>query len=1027
MTNGSPGDRTRWQAVDELFSRALELPRGERSGFLDGATGDAEVRNEVEALLRAADDASEFLEGREGVASSIARLMAEYPRWGDSPSEGEDPSAGIVSPKGPDRSGERLGSWELLEQIGRGGMASVYRARRVDGGFEQEVALKVIRKGLDTDDVIRRFEGERDILSALHHPNIASLLDGGVTPDGLPYFVMERVRGSHITRYVDEKGLTVKDRLRLFLEVADIVAFAHRNLVVHKDLKPSNIMITDDGHPVLLDFGIAKLLDDSDEKGDLTRTGARWITPGYGAPEQILGHPVTTATDVYQLGVLLFELLVGERPFPTKGRSTFEVERAICREDPPKPSTRAEAGTGSDETANPDPTSLRRTDRTSLRRILTGDLDAIVLKALRKEPQERYASVEAMARDVRRYLAAEPVEATRGGTAYKARKFLRRNPGSAATAALILFLLVAYAATLTLQAKRIAEERDRAALESEKATRVTEFLTGLMESADPQEAQGEEVTVLEVLEQGVAQIGTELGDQPDVQAELYLVTGTVYQNIGDLASADSLLRRAVVIREELYGEGPSDELAEVQIALGRNHLGRGDLAEAESLMRTALDHRRELHPDGDELIADGLAELGEVQRALGKYDESEETFREAIGIYQALPQPPQVSLGVTHNNLALVYHGTGRFREAEDLYNLAIPAVVDSLGSRHPWSLSLLHNLAGFNRTLGRFAESDSLFRIVVEADRAVAPQSPNTGGSMANLGMTLRLRGHLEGADSMLTGALELLSTLGTTHPAVTLRLANLAHLRVDQGRGEEALSLSQEMVRRSAERDGGTAATSTLLRHGRILWRLGRHAEALDVLSGVLESRREDYEAPHRAIAEVLDAVALVHYDAGELDESIRTLREVAAMRRDIPGDEPTLVETLARLAEVLRTKGDLAEAEEVLIEAETLAAENLPSATLRRLEVQFERARLLLAQDQPADAARILDAVRPFYERQFTPDHPRRRTLRKVEGLVDRSHDGNSGHQHLASGPGGERRQSGREGGRNRSGTQKAEPDM
>jgi tetratricopeptide (TPR) repeat protein len=257
----------------------------------------------------------------------------------------------------------------------------------------------------------------------------------------------------------------------------------------------------------------------------------------------------------------------------------------------------------------------------------------------------------------------------------------------------------------------------------------------------------------------------------------------------------------------------------------------------------------------------------------------------------------------------------------------------------------------------------------------------------MANLGMTLRLRGQFEGADSMLTGALELLSTLGPTHPAVTLRLSNLAHLRVDQGRGEEALSLSQEMVRKGTERNGGTPATSTLLRHGRVLWRLGRHTEAMEVLSGVLESRREDYEPPHRAIAEVLDLLALVHYDAGELDESIRMLREVAAMRRAIPGDQPTLVETLVRLAEVYRAEGDLVEAEEALAEAEILAAENLPPGTLRRIEVQFEGARLLLAQGRLPEAARILDAVRSFYERQFTPEHSRRRTLREVEDLMDR----------------------------------------
>jgi eukaryotic-like serine/threonine-protein kinase len=675
-----------WGVIDALFAAALELPEAERQAFLDAEAPNPQVRARVERLLRAEVDSRGLLDERAAVQRALIDALFDDLASGDLP----PPSSGS------ERIGERVGPYELVELVGHGGMATVYFARRVEGGFEQRVAVKLIRTDADTTDLVRRFESERDILSALRHPNIARLLDGGSTAAGMPYLVMDPVEGIPITDRVRQDGADVASRLRLFLEVAGAVAYAHRNLVVHRDLKPSNILVGEDGRPMLLDFGIAKLLSEGGTDSGVTQTRARWLTPGYASPEQIRGEAVTTATDVYQLGVLLHELLAQRRPFEADGLSTYQLERMICEEDPPRPSSVAPPAD---------------------RRALEGDLDAIVLKAMRKEPEARYASVEAMADDIRRHLAARPVEAHRGGRAYRARKFARRYRGGVAAAAVLVLLLLTWAVTATAQGARLAAERDRAEAESAKATQVTAFLTSLLQAENPREAQGSEPTVRQVLERGVQRIGQELADQPDVQATLYLATGDVFEALGDFDAADSLLVRAVEVRSEIHGAGPHEELAEAQAMLGRLRLDQARLEEAEDLMESALAQRRALYPEGSEAIADDLVELGEVKRVLGQPGEALALYRDALAMYEALEAPPMASVGIARNNIALVHHQAGRLAEALPLYEQAVVELRDTLGANHPYTLILEHNLAGFNRSLGRFATADSIFEGVVPAN----------------------------------------------------------------------------------------------------------------------------------------------------------------------------------------------------------------------------------------------------------------------------------------------------------------------
>lgn len=945
-----------WSAIDALFAAALERPEEERAAFLTAEAPDPRVRAAVEGLLRAEAASRGLLDQREIVSRALMDALED-----NTPGGGEAPSTGARSEVLPSRTGQRVGPYELLELLGHGGMATVYRARRVEGGFEQQVAVKLIRTDAGSDELIRRFEAERAILSGLRHANIARLLDGGSTPDGVPYLVMDLVDGTPLTDWSRGRDLDAEARLWLFLEVAGAVTYAHRNLVVHRDLKPSNILVDAEGHPMLLDFGIAKLLEQEDEAVGLTHTRARWMTPGYAAPEQIRGGLVSTATDVYQLGVLLYELLADARPFRVDGRSTYEIEKAILEEDPQRPSARASA---------------------AARGGLVGDLDAIVLKAMRKEPDERYPSVEAMAADIRRHLTAQPVEAHRGGRSYRARKFVRRNRGAVLAAAIVASLLAAWAVTATVQGTRLAAERDRAESESETATRVTGFLTDLLGAVDPREAQGSEPTVREVLERGVARIG-ELEDQPAVQADLYMTTGKVYDALGDFEAADSLLARALELRRGLYGYGPHEELAEVQVLLGRLRMEQGRFDEAEPYMARALEQRRALHPEGSEGIADDMVELGDAYRLLGRADDALALYRDALATYEGLDAPPRASIAITRNNVALVHHEAGRLADALPGYERAVEELLDTLGPRHPYSLILQHNLAGFNRSLGRYAIADSIFREVLAVEREVNPGTPDVASTLANLGITLRLRGYYDEAAAALLEALELLEPLGPTHPSVTLRLRNLAHVRIDQGRFAEAESLLRDFGRRRVERVGPEGETSAIQDLGIVYRQAGRYDEARRALDDALERRRREFEEPHPATVEVLEALAHTHWDAGDTDRAAAAFGEALDMVRAMEGQDTDAVSLLADLATLALDGGRPDEAQRHLDEAEGLMGADLPPGTRFQAAVDLQRARVRLARGEGEAALEALRSLTPWFERQYAPDHFARAVVMGVEG--------------------------------------------
>ncbi|HZJ65538.1 MAG TPA: serine/threonine-protein kinase, partial [Kofleriaceae bacterium] len=507
MTGDAP-----WSEIEELFDRAVALERGERAAFLEQACSDPAVRREVESLLLADEQAAGFLE----------------------------PPPAAPMPDG------RIGSYRLLRKLGEGETSTVYLAARDDEHYDQRVAIKLIRPGMDSRQILQRFHQERQILASLNHPNIARLLDGGTAPAGQPYFVMEYVDGQPLDVHCEQANLSLTRRLELFGAICQAVHFAHRNLVVHRDLKPGNILVAGDGTPKLVDFGIAKLLDPEriGIRVEPTATVARLMTPHYASPEQVQGKPVSTASDVYSLGVILYKLLTGQRPYDFGSQSLHEIERVVCETTPAPPSHAAR---------------VPRRDR------WPRDLDNIVLMAMRKEPERRYASAQELADDVRRCLEHRPVLARRDTLGYRASSFVRRNPGAVAAAGVVFLSLLAGAIATTWQWRRAVAEQTRAETQRMTAEQTLNFVVELFKVPDSPVAV-HDVTARELLERGTARLHGESHQPPDVRAALEHTLGVVYRNLGDYQQAQKLLEEAVAMRSSLPG-GELD-LAESLYQLG---------------------------------------------------------------------------------------------------------------------------------------------------------------------------------------------------------------------------------------------------------------------------------------------------------------------------------------------------------------------------------------------------------------------------------------------------------------------------
>jgi serine/threonine-protein kinase len=839
---------TEWRRIKTLLDDALARPLTERSAFLDAACADAPgLRAEVASLLVAHDhaEAAHALESPFASAASDSRDAEEQVE------------------------GQQVGPYRLMRLLGRGGMGSVYLAERADGHYEQTVALKLIRRGLDTDDILSRFAFERQILAGLDHPNIARLHDGGMTADGRPYFAMEYVAGVPITDYCDQHRLATPQRLALFRTVCRAVQHAHQNLVVHRDLKPSNILVTGDGQVKLLDFGIAKLLSDEGFGAGptipRTRTGARVLTPEYAAPEQVRGATVTTATDVYQLGVLLYELLTGRRPYRLPSRVQAEVARVILEEEPIRPSTAVRrTEMGDDEaptTLTPEAVSrARSTDPGRLRRRLAGDLDMICLTALKKEPERRYANVEALAEDVRRHLVGLPVMARPDTFGYRASRFVRRHRTSVAAAVAVVLALVVGLGVAVWQGQQAAVERDRAEAALEQAESTLDFLSTMISAGGPREGDPD-MPIGTVLERAAARVDAELADKPEVARAVYTSLASVFFEMGRLDAAQATARQALALFETERGVDYARALHALAMALGFD-----DSTDAAIRYHEAALSALEGVPDAEAQRAAILNTYAHALVDATREADAEAAYQEALALYQAVDDP---DILYTLNGLGVLHLYQGRYDEAVPLLRRA----VDRMRRVRPGSYELgeaLGNLAGAHAALGQMDDALEARRDALAIlEEAVDEEHLSAIIQRTSYASDLLLAGQVAAAQREAQRSLDAaVRAFGARHPytAFAQNVAGQAHCAGPEPGVGASLLRASLTTRRDVLPEGHWLVANGESLLGGCLATLGRTEEAEAFLTQGYDGLRSSRGPDHQKTVEARERLQAFYAATGQ-----------------------------------------------------------------------------------------------------------------------------------------------------------------
>ncbi len=783
-------EQARWDRIAELFLDAVGQPPESRAALLDDAcTDDPELRAEVAAMLDAHTGGH--------VPAIEQRLMAD----------GADVGATLEP-------GTLVGAYRIDALVGEGGMGEVYRAERVDGGFAQTVALKVLRQGYATAEAVRRFRFERQVLARLVHPGIAAIHDSGTLADGRPYLVLQYVDGLSITEHCGRHAVGIAQRVRLVARVANAVQIAHGQLVVHRDIKPSNVLVDTAGAPWLLDFGIAKALDgwaDGSVAG-ATRPELRMLTPGNAAPEQLRGEPVSVATDVYGLGVLLYELLAGRRPFLSAGLTPAQFEHAVLRDPAPPPSSvvaRASAAA------------------------LAGDLDHIVLMALRKEPERRYATAAEFADDLHRYLDGRPVRAQADTLQYRARKFVGRNRGAVTAASGAAIALLAFAVTATIQAQRIAVERDRAEAERAAAEDVVGVLTGLFERANPNVVPGgDTVRVTALLDDGERRVD-QLAAHPERQARLWRVLGQMHSARGAYARAEVLLQRAWDAQRTQRGaDDPEAARTYHELALAHSHYSGGD-ARSRLMLDTSLERlRRVLGRDHRDVIT-ALQDRAAAATSLAE----QRTLLAQAATLRQQPSPQQepdsAAMGAAAllNNQGAAQFASGALTEARKAFEGTLHILERQVPAGHPARLATTRNLAGVLSQLGEWSAAEGLIRQSIARDSLLDADSVSAG-DLENLGLLAAHQRRLPEAEAHLHAALSRFrARLDSDHWRIDNTLRNLGLVMIARGRVADGLTTLDSAVARARARPDGAASRGygyMLGQRVRPLLRLGRADEA-------------------------------------------------------------------------------------------------------------------------------------------------------------------------------------------------------
>jgi len=879
-----------WRRVEDLYHRVLELDASNREEFLKDSCRDDEVlRRELESLLAHEKAAEHFIESP--ALEVMGKLVASEP--------------GITE-------GSKIGAYRIVREVGQGGMAVVYLGERDDQHYRKRVAIKMVKPGIGTEQVLQRFRNERQTLAALDHSNIVKLLDGGSTESGLPYLVMEYVEGVPIDRYCDQNKLSIVDRLRLFRDVCSAVQYAHQNLVIHRDLKPGNILITKEGLPRLLDFGIAKLLNpECFETPLVTRMEWRAMTPDYASPEQVLGDPVTSATDIYSLGVLLYEILTGRRPYQVEGSSRREIERQVSETEPLRPSTQV----STDHEHLKAIAQMRAAEPKQLVSLLRGDLDWITMKALEKDPSRRYATASEFSADIGRYLSHEPVLARPASAAYRARKYVRRHPVGVTVAAGLVLLLAGFAGMQSFQLRRITRERDR-------ANRVTEFMEGMFKVSNPSEARGNSITAREILDKASKDIDTGLVQDPELQAQMMHVMGDVYRELGLFPRSQLLYQRSADIRRRVLGPENLETLRSMD-NLGWVLNQEGHAPEAEKLQRETSDIRRRVFGMQNPNTLKSISNLAWTLDREGNYTEAEKLEREVLDIRRRVLKTDSQDTLAMMNNLAATLGHEGHLAEAEKLKRETLDMRRRLLGPEHRETLTAMNNLAYTLQQEGHYAEAEKLQRETLNIQRRVlGSEHPDTLRSMNNLANTLVAEGHLTEAQQLQQEALGTKQrVLGPEHQDTLWAMRSLADTLQREGHYSEGEKLQRQTLE-IQRRVLGPDRPNTLETMSSLAVTLngeGQYSEAENLQRQTVDTMRRVLGAEHPNTLVTTDELVRTLEKEGRYNEAEKLARQTLETQRRVLGPEhPNTANTGYDLAVALAHTGRNDEAISVLREA-------------------------------------------------------------------------------------------------------------
>jgi non-specific serine/threonine protein kinase/serine/threonine-protein kinase len=812
--------------------------------------------------------------------------------------------------------GTRLGVWQIEHLIDRGGAGEVYAAHRADGTFRQRAALKLLRHGAVAE--ASRFQSEREILARLEHPGIARLLDGGVARDGRPYMVMEYVEGTSLTEYCDSAQLGLTGRLKLFANVCDVVSYAHRCLVVHRDLKPRNILVTQDGRVKLLDFGVAKLLDAVSPNNELT---AAPLTPDYAAPEQLTGQPITTATDVYALGVVLFELLTARKPFKPTDMPVAQAVRAVLHDEPPMPSRAARSGVRSAVPA----------------RLLEGDLDAIVAKCLRKEPEHRYETVAALERDLRRFLDDEPVTAREGARLYVLGRFLRRHRWMVAAGSLVFLALTASLAMVSWQAHRIAEERDIARRAAAREEAVRHYVKRMFRSSVAASDGGEPLTAKAMLDRTAQRVLAEYRDDPYLAGKVVDTLTDVYGSLEDIEGQVPLLEGFL---KQAGPEADPESVALARQKFANVELQRGNTEHAAKLLPLAQAFWKTDPQRYAEQRLEGMVIQGRLQRTLHDIDGSIATYKEALRQRVALSGKNHVETAALYNSLAIAYMNANRFDEALHAYAEAID-IHKALQSAEDLDALIMRANAGIlEARYGRLAEAESELRAAFEKQRVLSGDSAAVSSAMSYYGAVLSARGRHEDAIAALRTSLKM--AVQFTGPASPLSVQNrlfLGEALMGAGQNEAASKELAEGLRLGSEKLGDDNLFVLRVRLGlaRLALAKGDVERAASEAAALFEPLRSIGTTARPVLAQALVARGDALIAEGKTVEAVPLLTEAVQIREALLWEQSwELAEARARLGEALGARD--AQGRELLTKALTvlesqLGAEHPQTVRVRR----------------------------------------------------------------------------------------------